>query len=249
LEKVAAPAALADRHARLSTVPVDDIERVQQQLAAFVSSGQLPELSLAEIPDLGFAIDDSTFAGDALQALSTVTEELDAEPQMAHLSPSLSSLVGGGGGGFGGGGGGAGAGVAGHATTDSVSEGRDGGSERSIQSVHERGENGGGRAENGGSSSGSSNGNGGSASNNGSNGSASNGSTGNGSTGNGSTGRNGGATDTPRGAGPGGGVSAGRIGGGTSGNDTYQVPEPSSMLLIGLGLAGAVATRRRQRAN
>jgi hypothetical protein len=228
----------------MSAVPVDDIERVQQQLAAFVSSGQLPEMSLAEIPELGFAIDDSTFAGDALQALSTVTEDLDAaEPQMAHLGPSLSSLVGGGGGGFGGGGGAGGAGVAGRDTGEAISGGRDGDDGRG-QSIHERGErgeNGGGRADNSGGSSGSSNSNGGSAS-------SGNGSANNGSASNGSTGRTGGTTDAPRGVGPGGPSDAGRIGGGSNGNGTYQVPEPSSMLLIGLGLAGAVVTRRRQRA-
>src|SRR5690349_2512993 len=159
LENVAARAAVADKHARVSTVPVDDIERVQQQFAAFVSSGQLPEVSLAEIPDLGFAIDDSTFDDDPLKAVTEVAGDLDAaEPQLAHLSPSLTSLVGGAGGGFGGGGGGGGAvGAVGRGTSEfSASEGHV--DRQSVQTV------GGVRVENAGSSSGSSQGNSGSGS-------------------------------------------------------------------------------------
>ena len=243
LEKSAASAARAEQHARLSTVPVDEIERVQQQLAAFVSSGQLPEVSLAEIPDLGFAIDDSTFEGDALKALTEVTGDLDAaEPQLAHLGPSLTSLVGGGGGGFGGGGGGAGgrAGVAGSGTTEiSASEGRDGANEQGVQSLSDRGENnGGGRAENGGTSSqGNSYGNPGSGPVN--NGSANNGSANNGSATNGRVGGVSASSGQPTGSGLGGAS-------GISGGTVTQVPEPSSMLLIGLGLVGAAAARRRQ---
>lgn len=256
VEKVAARATVADRHARLSTVPVDDIERVQQQLAEFVSSGQLPEVSLAEIPDLGFAIDDSTFEGDALKALTEVTGDLDAaEPQLAHLGPSLTSLVGGGGGsgGSGGGGGVGGAGVAGHGTSEpSASEGRDGANGQGVQSIDERGEsNRGGRHENGGSGSGSaSNGSGSNGSgNNGSasSGSASNGSASSGSATHGQTGRVSTPTSTPRGGAPAGAPSEtgfGRAGGASA--VVAQVPEPSAMLLIGLGLVGAAATRRRQ---
>jgi hypothetical protein len=231
LDKSAASAARAEQHARLSTVPVDEIERVQQQLAAFVSSGQLPDVSLAEIPDLGFAIDDSTFEGDPLKALTEVTGDLDAaEPQLAHLGPSLTSLVGGGGGGVGGGGGGAGgrAGVAGSETTEiSASEGRDGANEQGVQSLDDRGESNGGNS-NGNSGSGPVN-----------NGSASNGSA--------TSGRAGGVS-APSGETPAGGRPTGSGLGGASGvsvGTVTQVPEPSSMLLIGLGLVGAAATRRR----
>jgi len=256
VEKVAARATVADQHARLSTVPVDDIERVQQQFAAFVSSGQLPEMSLAEIPDLGFAIDDSTFESDALKSLTEATGDLDdAEPQLAHLGPSLTSLVGGGGGGFGGGGGAGSAGVSGHgATENSASEVRDSANGQSVQSVQERddrgGSNGGGS---GASSTGSSNGNSGSASS----GSASNGS---GPTGGVATPNVGSSTSTPRGGPPVGGPAdsaPGRVGGvgssvvggvgGSVATVVTQVPEPSSILLMGLGLFGAASTLRRQR--
>ncbi len=246
LEKVAARATVADQHARVSTVPVDDIERVQQQFAAFVSSGQLPEVSLAEIPDLGFAIDDSTFDSDPLKAVTEVTGDLDAaEPQLAHLSPSLTSLVGGAGGGFGGGGGGGGVGAVGRGTSEfSASEGHVDG--QSVQTVGYRGESSGGRVENGGSSSGSS----------GNSGSATGGSASNGSATNGS-GPSSSVTSTPRGGPPAGGPpvggpadsAPGRIGGVSTGTTVASVPEPSSMLLIGLGLAGAAVSRRFQRAH
>jgi hypothetical protein len=257
LENVAAHATVADKHARASTVPVDDIERVQQQFAAFVSSGQLPEVSLAEIPDLGFAIDDSTFDNDPLKAVTEVTGDLDAaEPQLAHLSPSLTSLVGGAGGGFGGGGGGGAVGAAGRGTSEfSASEGHvDGQSVQTVGGGNDQGGSSGGRVENGGSSSGSSRGDSGS-------GSANNGSTGNGSA-TGAAATSGSATNgsgpgssvtsTPRGGPPAGGPAdsaPGRIGGVSTGTTVASVPEPSSMLLIGLGLAGAAVSRRFQRAH
>jgi len=247
LENVAARATVAEQHARLSTVPVDDIERVQQQFAAFVSSGQLPEVSLAEIPDLGFAIDDSTFDSDPLKAVTEVTGDLDAaEPQLAHLSPSLTSLVGGAGGGFGGGGGGGAVGAAGRGTSEfSASEGHVDG--QSVQTVGDRNDQGGAsgaRVESSGSSSGSSQGTSGS-------GSASGGSATNGS------GPSSSVTSTPRGGPPAGGPpvggpadsAPGRIGGVSTGTTVASVPEPSSMMLIGLGLAGAAVSRRFQRAH
>jgi PEP-CTERM motif-containing protein len=246
LEKVAARATVADQHARVSTVPVDDIERVQQQFAAFVSSGQLPEVSLAEIPDLGFAIDDSTFGDDPLKAVTEVTGDLDAaEPQLAHLSPSLTSLVGGAGGGFGGGGGGGAVGAAGRGTSEfSASEGHVDG--QSVQAVGGGSDQGraGGSVENGNSSSGSS-------ANNGSTSSGSAGSATNGS------GPSSSVTSTPRGGPPAGGPpvggpadsAPGRVGGVSTGTTVASVPEPSSMLLIGLGLAGAAVSRRFQRAH
>ena len=245
LENVAARATVAEQHARLSTVPVDDIERVQQQFAAFVSSGQLPEVSLAEIPDLGFAIDDSTFDSDPLKAVTEVTGDLDAaEPQLAHLSPSLTSLVGGAGGGYGGGGGGGG-GAAGRRTSEfSASEGHVDG--QSVQTVdrNDQGGSSGARVETSGPSSGSSQGTSGS-------GSASGGSATNGS------GPSSSVTSTPRGGPPAGGPpvggpadsAPGRIGGVSTGTTVASVPEPSSMLLIGLGLAGAAVSRRFQRAH
>ena len=252
LENVAARATVAEQHARLSTVPVDDIERVQQQFAAFVSSGQLPEVSLAEIPDLGFAIDDSTFDSDPLKAVTEVTGDLDAaEPQLAHLSPSLTSLVGGAGGGFGGGGGGGAVGAAGRGTAEfSASEGHvDGQSVQTVGGGNDQGGSSGGRVENGGSSSGSSRGD------SASNGSAGNGSaTGGSATGSATNGSGPGSsvTSTPRGGPPAGGPAdsaPGRIGGVSTGTTVASVPEPSSMLLIGLGLAGAAVSRRFQRAH
>jgi hypothetical protein len=252
LENVAARATVADQHARASTVPVDDIERVQQQFAAFVSSGQLPEVSLAEIPDLGFAIDDSTFDNDPLKAVTEVTGDLDAaEPQLAHLSPSLTSLVGGAGGGFGGGGGGGAVGAAGRGTAEfSASEGHvDGQSVQTVGGGNDQGGSSGGRVENGGSSSGSSRGD------SASNGSAGNGSaTGGSATGSATNGSGPGSsvTSTPRGGPPAGGPAdsaPGRIGGVSTGTTVASVPEPSSMLLIGLGLAGAAVSRRFQRAH
>jgi hypothetical protein len=252
LENVAAHATVADKHARASTVPVDDIERVQQQFAAFVSSGQLPEVSLAEIPDLGFAIDDSTFDNDPLKAVTEVTGDLDAaEPQLAHLSPSLTSLVGGAGGGFGGGGGGGAVGAAGRGTSEfSASEGHvDGQSVQTVGGGNDQGGSSGGRVENGGSSSGSSRGD------SASNGSAGNGSaTGGSATGSATNGSGPGSsvTSTPRGGPPAGGPAdsaPGRIGGVSTGTTVASVPEPSSMLLIGLGLAGAAVSRRFQRAH
>ncbi len=253
LEKVAARATVADQHARLSTVPVDEIERVQQQFAAFVSSGQLPEVSLAEIPDLGFAIDDSTFDSDPLKAVTEVTGDLDAaEPQLAHLSPSLTSLVGGAGGGYGGGGGG---GAVGRGTSEfSASEGHvDGQSVQTVGDRNDQGGSSGARVESSGSSSGSSQGTSSGASGNASatGASASSGSATNGS------GPSSSVTSTPRGGPPAGGPPAGgpadsapgRIGGVSTGTTVASVPEPSSMLLIGLGLAGAAVSRRFQRAH
>ena len=262
LENVAARATVADKHARVSTVPVDDIERVQQQFAAFVSSGQLPEVSLAEIPDLGFAIDDSTFDNDPLKAVTEVTENLDAaEPQLAHLSPSLTSLVGGAGGGFGGGGGGGAVGAAGRGSSEfSASEGHvDGQSVQTVGDRNDQGESSGARVGAGGASSGSSSGTGGSGSaSNGSSGSASTtgASASSGSATNGS-GPSSSVTSTPRGGPPAGGPpvggptdsAPGRIGGVSTGTTVASVPEPSSMLLIGLGLAGAAVSRRFQRAH
>jgi len=247
LENVAARATVAEQHARLSTVPVDDIERVQQQFEAFVSSGQLPEVSLAEIPDLGFAIDDSTFDSDPLKAVTEVTGDLDAaEPQLAHLSPSLTSLVGGAGGGFGGGGGGGAVGAAGRGTSEfSASEGHvDGQSVQTVGDRNDQGGSSGARVESSGSSSGSSQGTSGS-------GSASGGSATNGS------GPSSSVTSTPRGGPPAGGPpvggpadsAPGRIGGVSTGTTVASVPEPSSMMLIGLGLAGAAVSRRFQRAH
>jgi len=247
LENVAARATVAEQHARLSTVPVDDIERVQQQFAAFVSSGQLPEVSLAEIPDLGFAIDDSTFDSDPLKAVTEVTGDLDAaEPQLAHLSPSLTSLVGGAGGGFGGGGGGGAVGAAGRGTSEfSASEGHvDGQSVQTVGDRNDQGGSSGARVETSGPSSGSSQGTSGS-------GSASGGSATNGS------GPSSSVTSTPRGGPPAGGPpvggpadsAPGRIGGVSTGTTVASVPEPSSMMLIGLGLAGAAVSRRFQRAH
>ena len=262
LENVAARATVADQHARLSTVPVDDLERVQQQFAAFVSSGQLPEVSLAEIPDLGFAIDDSTFDSDPLKAVTEVTGDLDAaEPQLAHLSPSLTSLVGGAGGGYGGGGGGGSVGAVGRGTSEvSATEGHVDG--QSVQTVGGGNDQGGSRVEGSGSSSGSGSSQGGSSAS----GSASNGSSGSASA-TGASASSGAATNgsgpsssvtsTPRGGPPAGGPpvggpadsAPGRIGGVSTGTTVASVPEPSSMLLMGLGLAGVAVSRRFQRAH